>query len=353
MRFASAIVSDEVDRGRAQEAVVQDLATGGFLDQAWEQAREIAGWRRGTALADLGARFARAGRFAQARQALLEARTVQARTGGWQGRRIALRATGAQAALGEVDAAAAEASRQANEDNQYAGMAEAMSAPALAARGDLAQALLVLGSLDEAKDLDASMNRTQGYLDVAAVEGLDREQRLEVLARTGGSAAGIPGWAALEKQARVAMLQADAGDPGAARATLEAADASLWSLPATLPVRAMLLSRAAAAWGRAGEPARGVRLLGAAADGVPAMPLIDQPAAFASVAAGHALLGNTTEAARWFSRSLDEAARLVNARPRALAVVEIAREMARAGWAPDETTTSRLDALLGGLGAPW
>jgi hypothetical protein len=56
---------------------------------------------------------------------------------------------------------------------------------------------------------------------------------------------------------------------------------------------------------------------------------------------------------RLFDTALSEAESLVNARPRALAVVAVCRSMGRSGFELDEATRSRLDALFAGLKDPW
>ena len=47
------------------------------------------------------------------------------------------------------------------------------------------------------------------------------------------------------------------------------------------------------------------------------------------------------------------AADLTNARPRALAVTAVCRQMGRNGVEPNPETKVRLDALLAGLDDPW
>ena len=70
-RFASAIVSDPKDMGKAQAAVVWDYATLGDWREATDAADRVEGWRRGTSYADLAMALAKAGRKDEAR-ALVE-----------------------------------------------------------------------------------------------------------------------------------------------------------------------------------------------------------------------------------------------------------------------------------------
>ena len=64
-------------------------------------------------------------------------------------------------------------------------------------------------------------------------------------------------------------------------------------------------------------------------------------------------LGDEQAARRLFGLAVDSAEGLVNARPRALAVVAICRSMAQQRVALDDGLRSRLDALHDGLGTPW
>jgi hypothetical protein len=86
---------------------------------------------------------------------------------------------------------------------------------------------------------------------------------------------------------------------------------------------------------------------------VPRAPDIDRPALYAVVAASWQSVGDPGESRRLFDRAFEAAASLQNARPRALAVVEICRALGRARIPLDEATRWRLDALLAGLRAPW
>jgi len=80
---------------------------------------------------------------------------------------------------------------------------------------------------------------------------------------------------------------------------------------------------------------------------------IDQPMVYAAVAGGYAAVRAEHQARQHFATGLDLAAQLINARPRALAVVELCRAMGVAGMTLTKAEQGRLQALYDGLGAPW
>ncbi|MGH9869170.1 MAG: hypothetical protein ACREAA_13525 [Candidatus Polarisedimenticolia bacterium] len=352
-QFATALVTDDNDRTRAQEAVVQDLAAGGHLEDASRKASGIAGWRRGTAYADLAAHYAAAGRAQEARSLLDKARQFQKTIGGWQEKRIEAHVASALAALGETKEADALLQGLAASDAQYAGRPSAVMGPVLASRGDFDAAMTRLDQLKDVVDPDVQWSRVQGYLDIARQQKLDPARRRKACEMARGAADNIPGWRKPQALAQVADVQRELISPAEARKTLSATKADLESLPATMPVRASLLAEVAGAWTRAGDTTHVRTLLDKAASGIPEMMVIDRPAGWAAVASGYMALKDEAGAKRHYDKSLTEAEGLVNARPRVLAVVEILREMARAGYVPDAATTARLDALRAGLKDPW
>jgi hypothetical protein len=134
---------------------------------------------------------------------------------------------------------------------------------------------------------------------------------------------------------------------------LAEAEAMAQAQPATLAVKAELMSRAALGLAAAGEKERARALLKGAEEAVPLAMIIEQPGLYASVGEGWARAGDAKQVRRLFDRALGVAESLKNARPRALAVVATLRAMGRAGVAPDATVTARLDALYAGLKDPW
>jgi hypothetical protein len=352
-RFANAIRSDDQDRAQAEEEVVLEYAAVGALDEAVTRAAQIEGWRRGTALADLARMLAAAGRRDEARTLLAEAGEVRAATAGWQGPRIDAHIAQARAALGDPAARGMAEATAAGDARQYAGRAAATIALQLAAQGDAAAAMAELGTLDGVDDFDAAWWRTVGYLEITRRGSLSRDDRTRALAAARRSAAGVPGWRQGEVLIDIAGEARLQGSRPLAVEVLTEAEKLITAQPATLSVKAELLSRLAAGFAAAGQTTRARPLLESAEKTVGSAMVIEQPALYAVVGEGWSRAGNTGEAAPLYDRALGAATALQNARPRALAVVGILRAMGRAGVAPDQAMAARLTALYAGLKDPW
>lgn len=352
-QFASAIRTDANDRAKAQEAVVQDLASIGALDAAVSRAESIENWRRGVALADLATAMSRVGRNDEARKLLARADEFRKTIDGWQNPRIAAHQAQSLAALGDVAASEQLAAPLGLHDRQYTGAASAVAASGHAARGEYDQAMQKLRILDEETDLDATWWRTTGYLAVVRQRRFPEAQRLEALQAARRSAEGISGWKRAEALESIAEEFRLIGKADAAVEALAVADEIVTSQPDTMPIKSPLLSNLARGWARAGEATRARERLAQAEAIVPQALLIDQPAILANIAASHVVLNDRDASSRLWTRALDAAQALENSRPRALAVVEICRSMGRHGVPLTEATRERLQSLLAGLSDPW
>lgn len=353
-RFASAIVSDPKDMGKAQAAIVWDYATLGAWREATDAADRVEGWRRGTSYADLAAALAKAGRTDEARAMIAKAEEFRRTVTGWQNPRIAAHVANAWAALGDVDKAEGLASAVALEDaQQYAGRTAATVASSRAAQGDYEGAVAALEPLAGAKDVDDAWWRTVGYLDVARQSSFPRATRAKALDAARSAAESIPTWKKAEALESIADEYRKQGFAKEAREAVGEAERILVALPDTMPIKAPLLSNCARAWGELGRKERARELLSHVEALAPTVQPIERPAVYANAASSFALLRDSASAKRLYGVALDEASSLVNARPRALAVVEICRSMGRAGVALDAATRERLDALYAGLKDPW
>jgi tetratricopeptide (TPR) repeat protein len=353
-RFASAIASDPKDRAKAQELAIGEYLAIGAVDEALRRAEAIEGWRRGLVYADLAAILARQGRSDEARGLVARAEEIRAAAAGWEGSRIAAHVAQALAMLGETERLGGIASDLAQGDPlQYAGRAAATLATGDAVRGDFDQAMRRMASLEESDDLEGLWWRTAGFLAVARQDTLPRARRLRALDAARRSAEGLPGWKRAEALGRIAEEFARLDRPGRARESLRAAEAIVMPIESGHSEKAALLANLARAWARAGERERALDLLGQAEPLVAGALNIDQPGIYANIASGHRQIGGTTGAGRLYARALEAAAALRNARPRALAVTAVCRQMGRHGVGLDGATRGRLDALLIGLGDPW
>ncbi len=353
-RFASAIKSDPKDRAKAQELAISELAQLGAFEEGVSRAEAVEGWRQGIAYADLGTALASRKRADEARALITRAEAIRSATKGWEGERIAAHIAQGLAVLGEVDRARVVATTLAAGDpGQYAGRAAATLAVGRAAGGDFAQAMQELAAIEGNNDLDASWWRFSGYLTLARREGLSPEQRLQAIDAARNSADSIGGLRRIEALGSIAEEYVRLKRRSRAREALAAADALLSEMAPGSPERGALLPDLARTWGRAGDGRRARRLLAEAEPLADGALVIDRPAIYAAIASGHQAIGVESEARRLFDRSLTTAAALQNARPRALAVAAICRQMGRDGKSLDDSTRGRLDALLAGLGDPW
>lgn len=353
-RFASAIHADLKDKGRAQEAVILELAGAEMLDEGVRRADLVVGWRRGTVYADLASMMIERGREDDARALIEKARGVHEHVAGWQQKRIEAHLAQALALLGDVDTAERmSAELAANDPRQYTGRAAATVAAGLAAKGNFEGAMRSLEALGSSEDFDVAWWRTVGYIMIAREASLKDPQRVRALAAARSSADGIAGWKRAEALDTIAKEHLERGDGLAAQEALAAADAIATSLPETMPIKVSLLALVARSWDRAGNRDRARELLRAAEADVPHTLLIDQPGVWAELASSWAVVGDPDESRRVYARAFTAAEGLENARPRALAAVSICRTMGREKQALDEGTRNRLDKLFYGLGDPW
>jgi hypothetical protein len=353
-KFASAIVKDPKDMGKAQEAVVWDLTTAGAWRDAAAAADKVEGWRRGTAYANLAIALAKSGRKDEASAMITKAEAFRTTIEGWQNLRIASHIAAAYAALGDKVKAAALAGAVATEDaQQYAGMSAATVATGLAARGDFDGASRELDRLEHRSDLDDAWWRTAGYLDLSRQKALTEEQRVKALASARRSAEGIPGWRKAEALESIADEYRKHGMKDDARSAVGQARTILAALPDTMPIKAPLLSNCARASAELGDAEAARAMLRQVESLAPRVQDIERPIVYANAASSFAAMKDAASAKRLYRLALDDARALVNARPRALAVVEICRSIGKSGVALDAATRTSLDALYAGLKDPW
>ena len=353
-RFATAIEADPNDQAMAQEQVVTELVALGRLPEAADRARRIKGWRQGTACSDVARAFAESGDAEKARALLARADAVRQATEGWEGPRIAAHMAEALVVLGDVEQSTALARDIASADpRQYSGRAAAALAGGMARKGDFPSAMARLRELDGEKDFDVSWWRTTGYLDLARRPGATAEERSEALRSARRSADGVAGWKRSEALVRIAREHLDHHKPQEAAESLTEAGRLIEPLPPTLPTKAALMTDLAAAWGLRGDKGEARRILERAEREVPEAAVIDRPGAWGAIAGTRWSIGDHKAAQSLFDRALTEAGTLVNARPRALSVVDICRSISRNRVEVEPGTQARLAALFAGLRDPW
>lgn len=352
-RFGSAIASDPKDRAAAQELALAEYTAAGAYDEVLKRADQIDGWRRGVVLANLAAAQGRAGRVEDARASIAKAQAVRAATTGWQGPRVSAHIAAALAVLGETESAGKIATDLATEDPmQYAGQSTATDAVAQAARGDFASAMARLKTLEPNDDLDVAWARTRGYVDLAGIEKAPRASRLEAVDAALASAKRLPLERRLDALLLVSSANVTLGRKSVARSAIAEAEKDI-AAGAAQSEKIPALIAVGDAWARAGEPARAKQALKQAEALVPEALSIDQPGLWARVASAYRQIPGDTRQGVLDKRAFDEAAAMRLARPRALSLAAICRQMGKDGVAPDAALRTRLDALLAGLGDPW
>jgi hypothetical protein len=353
-RFASAIDPDPKDKAKAQELVVREYAARGDIEEAISRAGSIANWRRGVVYADIARQLAFEGRNDEARKLIEKARSVQKNTAGWQNPRISAHVAEALAALGDLAESRELSAAVADQDPQaYAGRSVATVATGYAAKRNFDAAMEQLEILADEHDVYETWWRTQGYYDLGRNPDFSDKQRLQALDAAARSATEIAGWKRAQMMQGVAAEYNALGKTKKARQVLKQADEAILSGRETLTARAAMLSSLAGAWAGIGDRKHAADLLKMAEEAVPNNIIIDQPGVYAMLAESYFRMEDAEDSRRLFDTALDSAEALVNARPRALAVVAICRSMGRSGVELDEATRSRLDTLFTGLKDPW
>lgn len=353
-KFASAIDPDPKDKAMAQESVVIDYAAAGDLARAAGLAGEIDGWRRGTAYADIAMQYARAGNLEKAGEFIRRAQLVRSSIKTWEGQRIDAKVAKAEALLGRTDQVKTTAGALTREDErQYAERGAATVAFGEASSGNFDEAMALLDSMGERKGLEATWWRYDTCLELSRHAGLTPEQRKRALTEALEAAGTVPGWKQGEALALVAVELEKAGLHDKALDAVTRAGVIARNMSATMPAKGEILVTVARAWEEMSKNAEAIKLLEMAENEAAVPNVIYHPATYARIASVYRLLGDETNATRLNEMAITVAEGLENARPRALAVVEICRSMGLSNVAPDQETVKRFDALYIGLDDPW
>ena len=188
---------------------------------------------------------------------------------------------------------------------------------------------------------------------MAREKSLTREQRVKAITEARQAAEGIPGWRKAEALESIADEFRKLGMPKEAKEAVTSAQAILAALPDTMPINAPLLSNCARSFAELGDKATARKLLTQVEALAPKVQPIERPVVYANAASSFAAMKETADARRLYALALQDAATLENARPRALAVVEICRSIGKSGVGLDAPTRARLDDLFAGLRDPW
>lgn len=349
--FASAITADPVDRDKAQAAVVGDLIATGALDDARRCADAMNGWRQGAVYADLATAFGQSGRGKEATDLLARAEKIQKATRDWQGTRIRAHIIRAQAVIGDAAAAGPAASTLPADEAERT---RPVTVRVRLERGEFAGVMAELRLSGSTKNLDVQAGVAAAYLAVAAHPALADKPNLqrEALQGTLQMAEALPVWKGLDTvEAALEQLQR-LGAPDLARPTVDklATDIAAFGDDEYKP---RVLARLAVLRIRLGDRAAADPLIAEAVRKCAPLDPMTRPAARAGVGEALVVAGQTDRAWELYQAALDEAAGFVNARPRALAIVEICRSIGRSRLELPAAWQTRLAELRRGLRDPW
>jgi hypothetical protein len=354
-RFASAIESDPKDRASAQQWTLLGLIETGALDEAERLVTRMDGWRQGVVAAELAVAAVEAGEQTRANRMIELSKKAAAADREWW-LRVQSHLVGAYARRGQEALTRSLGEKLAQDQTgQFAGRGAQTLAIALAADGETAMALEVLETLADVKDLFGAHRRTQAYLEIADMESIPRPTRLHVLAKAVESARGVPGLLETRTLTEAAEALGELGRSEQAAAVLEEVQALALKVPDGRDQKPPILCNLARAWVRIGSPERAKPLLDRISRAIAHERMLktDRPGFLANLASVHLVLGDEAAARALYEDALDHAERLVNARPRALAVVKVCTFMGRYGFPLDARLASKLEGLHDGLGAPW
>lgn len=352
-RFAAAIHADPRDRSAAEANVVSDLIEAGRFDRAMTLADQVTLWRRGTVYADLATALAKSGRREAAAPWLERAVSFRGTIDGWQGVRIESHIAQAEAALGNVERAREISKRLAAADRQYQGRDAATVASALATQGKPEEAFAEVKAIDAAEDLQQAWWRSAGMIALARDPKLPKEKRLAALHEAQTSADKIAGWKRIEALGAIAIEYAVLDQNGEAVTVLEQAQALAGGLRDAETAKPAILANLARNWSKIGRSQRAGALLEQAETLVTEIPELERPAILANIGGSWFAAGEPARAHGLYDRAFGAAESLVNARPRALAVVQILRSHAKNDLPLADPTKQRVERLLAGLKDPW
>ncbi len=349
--FATAIHADKNDQIMMQEKVVQDLVELRLLDLAIEKADKIDGWRQGTAYADIAVELARQGKKDQARELITKAEAVMNRTLGWQKPRIGAHIGRAEAAIGNIEKSQRIGFSLPPEEGPKS---LAAAAAALANRGEFDGAMKTLERVEESKFFENQMAVVNGYIEIARHPSLaDKpEQRKQALLAAVRTSSQVPALRQVEVANLVVNDLIEINEPDEARRVLDKVAAAL--TPDVNPYyRAPALAQMTRSWMKLGERDRALKALATAEENWHLVITIDVPETYAAIAAAYLVAEEPAKAKEYLNKAMTSAESLVNARPRAMAVVNTCRWMGRYGMELDKATRERLQKLRDGLTDPW
>lgn len=351
--FASALRTDEHDRGLTQANSLIAAAQRGRLEWVKERVEQVTGWRRGLVCVELARQLWSRGEKDEARAWLQKAEALGRQIQDWTGPRLLATAAAAYVEMGEREEglrlAAATESPQERTALLPAGVAD------LAERGEWDEALRVIESASGVHGMEIRMAQVRAYLVVARhLAGRGETERCrQVVGRAIETARKLPFDFYLDASVEGAGLLKGMGEGEAARALVTELETILQRRDIPADARAPYVVRLAEVWEQWGESVRAREALNTGLLGMEYTQDIDQPMVYAALIGGHVRVGDEAGARERFRQGLELAGALINSRPRVLAIVELCRQLGLAGLALRADEQQLLRQLFERLGPPW
>ena len=347
------------NRSRSQQAVVEAALAAGDLERAVAYARGIENWRRGLSLAMVAYSHAAAGRRDAALALLTEAEedllgnSADENAQKWRADRVRSWIASTWFALGDedkrqeygADLESSELERISLEEGRRLGteaLGEYLGGVDLVLdKGDHERVRAVLAALTELHRRFYPDESLRGAI-ATRVDAAERQVARDLY---------------VDAMLRMAQGASEAGDQDAAAAYVRRAqdycDAGRWDADDG----AILRSRLAIGWSRAGRVDLARKILDAASAEFDAREeeLFDmfRASPLRSLAEGYLHAGELEKAADHYARAVEAGALNPNSRPRAIDLADTLCSMVLNGYRPTDSLRERMTEISDGLGNPW
>ncbi|MCX7915356.1 MAG: hypothetical protein N3A53_03510 [Verrucomicrobiae bacterium] len=351
--FATALRTDEHDRGLTQANTLIAAAQRGQLDWVTQRVEQVTGWRRGLVYVELGRQFLARGQKEEARRWLQLAEGLGRQIQDWTGPRLLATVSAALVGMGEHEEGLRVAGLTESPQERTALLPAGVVS--LLDRGEVEKAWEAIELAGEAHPMEIRMAQARAYLAMARHPTVraDAERCRKAVERAVETAKKLPFDIYLEVVTEGAGVLKDAGLSEVARGLVSEVEALISRSDIAADARAPYVVRVAEVWQGLGEPGRARQLLDTGLQGMELTQDIDQPMVYAVLIGGYVRVGDEAEARARFRRGLELAGELINSRPRVLAVVELCRQMGLSGLSLRDEEQQLLRQLYERLGPPW
>lgn len=351
--FASALRTDEHDRGLTQANTLIAAAQRGRLDWVKQRAEQVTGWRRGLVYVELARQLWQRGEKDEAQHWLRKAEALGQQIQDWTGPRLLATVSAALVEMGKHEEGLRVAALTESPQERAALLPAGVMS--LLDRGEVEKAFEAVESAGGVHPMEIRMAQARAYLAVARHPAVRAEinQCRQAVERAVETAKKLPFDLYLDVVTEGAGILKDAGFAETARALVMDVETLLDRPDIAADARAPYVVRLAEVWQRLGEAERARQLLDTGVQGMELTQDIDQPMVYAALIGGYVQVGEEAIARERFRRGLELSGDLINSRPRVLAIVELCRQMGLAGLSLRSEEQQLLQQLFERLGPPW